>query len=297
VSPICAEKEKVCKAPGSETSNNSEGTNTDGNLASAVLYDECVFTYRDNIQQTHQTFDVKNLSLKIGMKATDHCIRIKTLGPASIDDAIKKHVEDCGNKAVRDSGFAAAISAAIAGGVSSVSGPAGAATFAVTAKQITVIAATSFTRCISDTDKITERLKEKMLDQFKSSVTDETTEATWDIVDMSGKAVEDFANNLFNHPEVAIEQAFGMPFESIERNLPEGMRESFKQIRQDIDREVKNFAHDVRKQGENIIGETATNAINKASEEANKVGNKVIEGAKKVVDDVIVKPFCNLFGC
>lgn len=288
--PICKEKENICQKTGGESDSNS-GNNL---ISSNVLYDECVIQYRADFKPGAPKVDVKNLGVVIPMHAVDHCIRIKTSGPIAVDEAIKKHVEYCGNKAVNDAGVTAAVGTLVSGGVTAITGPGGATLFATTVKKIVTVAAGSFLDCVKSVDRLTDKLKDQLVDQFKSSISDETKDVDWDLVSASGAEADRLIRRMLERPDETIEELTRIPFNDFERNLPGPLREAFKDARDSLDREVKSAVSEVRKQAENIVGEQGTAALNKFSEETQKVLSGLVEQTKKTLQP-ITKPVENFF--
>lgn len=116
------------------------------------------------------------------MKRLHHCIRLTVTGPLDVEGIAKSYVNKCVDYGMKKNSTRHALEAIVALGVDVLSAGAtnGAATIAKLADYTKSVTDNTLD-CLTDTDKVTSHVKQKITEKFNSTVTSESEWIYWDL--------------------------------------------------------------------------------------------------------------------
>lgn len=156
----------------------------DVSIRSGQIESRCLYSWDDSHQVHSEEVIVEwNFQrVRTTMKRLHHCIRLTVTGPLDVEGIAKSYVDRCVDYGLKKNSTRHALEALVALGVDVLSAGAtgGAATIAKLADYTKSVTDNTMD-CLTDTERITSHVKQKITEKFKSSVSSESTWIYWDI--------------------------------------------------------------------------------------------------------------------
>lgn len=144
----------------------------------------CLYSWDDSHQVHSEEIIVEwnYQKVKTTMKRLHHCIRLTVTGPLDVEGIAKSYVNKCVDYGMKKNSTRHALEAIVALGVDVLSAGAtnGAATIAKLADYTKSVTDNTLD-CLTDTDKVTSHVKQKITEKFNSTVTSESEWIYWDL--------------------------------------------------------------------------------------------------------------------